>query len=141
MMILIMTTATCLSKNAIFLLNFFGKSFTEPIKKAGKNSFFSGFFILLFFLLSLPAMASQVLIPMDAETQRNHLKAYGITYWMLEKEVKVQWLLNYRGGSFLLPDSEELRRECQIRGVSFEVISDQKTEEILEEISSPAKNM
>ncbi len=136
-----MTTATCLSKNSIFLLNFFGKSFTEPIKKAGKNSFFSGFFMLLFFLLSLPAMASQVLIPMDAETQRNHLKAYGITYWMLEKEVKVQWLLNYRGGSFLLPDSEELRRECQIRGVSFEVISDQKTEEILEEISSPAKNM
>lgn len=136
-----MTTATCLSKNDIFLLNFFGKSFTEPIKKAGKNSFFSGFFMLLFFLVSLPAMASQVLIPMDAETQRNHLKAYGITYWMLEKEVKVQWLLNYRGGSFLLPDSEELRRECQIRGVSFEVISDQKTEEILEEISSPSKNM
>ena len=136
-----MTIATCLSKNDIFLLNFFGKYITEPIKKAGKNTFFSGFFMLLFFLISFPAIASQVLIPMDAETQRNHLKAYGITFWMLEKEVKVQWLLNYRGGSFLLPDSEELRRECQIRGVSFEVISDQKTEEILEEISSPSKNM
>ncbi|NJY63547.1 asparagine synthetase B [Salinimicrobium sp. CDJ15-81-2] len=97
--------------------------------------------LLFFLLISASANASQVLIPMDAETQRNHLKAYGITYWMLNKEVKVQWLLNYRGGSFLLPDSEELRRECQIRGVSFEVISDQKTEEILEEISSPSKNM
>ncbi|WP_324721395.1 asparagine synthetase B [Salinimicrobium sp. HB62] len=98
---------------------------------------------MLFFLLMLTtsAFASQILIPMDAETQRNHLKAYGITYWMLDKDVKVQWLLNYRGGSFLLPDSEELRRECKIRGVSFEVISDQKTESILEEISSPAKNM
>ncbi|MHA6279928.1 asparagine synthetase B [Salinimicrobium sp. CAU 1759] len=92
-------------------------------------------------MFSTSAFASQILIPMDAETQRNHLKAYGITYWMLDKNVKVQWLLNYRGGSFLLPDSEELRRECQIRGVSFEVISDQKTESILEEISSPSKNM
>ncbi|WP_317172309.1 asparagine synthetase B [Salinimicrobium oceani] len=100
--------------------------------------FFSGFLFLVF---SLPAMASQILIPMDAESQRNHLKAYGITYWVLEKDVKVQWLLNYRGGSFLLPDSEEIRRECQIRGVSFEVISDQKTDSLLEEISSPSKNM
>lgn len=129
------------SKNDIFYLNFFGRYLTKPFIKAGKNTLISSFLMLLIFLISLPAMASQVLIPMDAETQRNHLKAYGITYWMLNKEVKVQWLLNYRGGSFLLPDSEELRRECQIRGVSFEVISDQKTEEILEEISSPSKNM
>ncbi|WP_111660474.1 asparagine synthetase B [Olleya aquimaris] len=78
---------------------------------------------------------------MDADTQKNHLKAYGITYWTLEKDVKVKWLLNYRGGSFLLPDSEEIQRECQIRGVSFEVLSDAKTEQILEEISSPSKNM
>ena len=47
--------------------------------------------------------------------------------------MKVKWLLNYRGGSFLLPDSEEIQKECQIRGVSFEVISDAKTEEILDE--------
>jgi len=78
---------------------------------------------------------------MDAESQKNHLKAYGITYWTLEKEQKVKWLLNYRGGSFLLPDFEEIRRECQIRGVSFEVISDAKAEQILQEISSPSKNM
>ncbi|WP_339877000.1 asparagine synthetase B [Olleya marilimosa] len=78
---------------------------------------------------------------MDADTQKNHLKAYGITYWSLEKDVKVKWLLNYRGGSFLLPDSEAIQRECKIRGVSFEIISDTKTEQILKEIASPSKNM
>jgi len=95
-------------------------------------------FVLLF---SLQGFASYILIPMDAENQREHLKAYGITYWALEKQQKVQWLLNYRGGSFLLPDVEEIRRECQIRGVSFEVLSKAKTEQILEEIASPSKNM
>ena len=78
---------------------------------------------------------------MDAETQKEHLKAYGITYWVLEKQQKVKWLLNYRGGSFLMPDSPEIQKECQIRGVSFEVISDSKTEQILTDISSPSKNM
>ena len=78
---------------------------------------------------------------MDAESQKEHLKAYGITYWILEKQQKVKWLLNYRGGSFLVPDSPETQRECQIRGVSFEVISDSKTEQILTDISSPSKNM
>ncbi|AUS07087.1 asparagine synthetase B [Tamlana sp. UJ94] len=78
---------------------------------------------------------------MDAESQKNHLKAYGITYWTLNRDLKVKWLLNYRGGSFLLPDTEGVRRECQIRGVSFEVISNAKTESILEEISSPSQNM
>lgn len=78
---------------------------------------------------------------MDADGQKNHLKAYGITYWTLEKQLKVSWLLNYRGGSFLLPDTPEIQRECQIRGVSFEVISDSKTEEILSFISSPSQNM
>ncbi|WOD45289.1 asparagine synthetase B [Hwangdonia lutea] len=78
---------------------------------------------------------------MDAESQKNHLKAYGITYWTLNKQLKIKWLLNYRGGSFLLPNTEEIQRECQIRGVSFEVISNSKAETILEEISSPSKNM
>ena len=94
---------------------------------------------LLFF--SISTFASYVLIPMDAESQKNHLKAYGITYWVLNKQLKVKWLLNYRGGSFLLPATEEIQKECQIRGVSFELISDAKTESILEEISSPSQNM
>ena len=97
--------------------------------------------LVCFLFISVHAFASYILIPMDAETQKNHLKAYGITYWTLEKQLKVKWLLNYRGGSFLLPDTEEIQRECQIRGVSFEVISNSKTEEILEFISSPSQNM
>jgi hypothetical protein len=98
--------------------------------------------IILFLLIfSAKSYASYILIPMDAEGQRNHLKAYGITFWTLEKQQKVKWLLNYKGGSFLLPDFEEIRKECQIRGVSFEVISDAKAESILEEISSPSQNM
>ena len=87
------------------------------------------------------AKASYILIPMDVETQREHLKAYGITYWSLDKGQKVKWLLNYRGGSFLLPDTEEVRRECTIRGVSYEVLSDGQTESILTEIASPSQNM
>ena len=97
------------------------------------------FFII--FLITIQSYASYILIPMDAETQENHLKAYGITYWTLAKDIKVKWLLNYRGGSFLLPDNDEIQRECKIRGVSFEVLSDNKAESILQEISSPSKNM
>ena len=99
-------------------------------------------FILIGFLFfSVHTFASYILIPMDAEGQKNHLKAYGVTYWTLEKQLKVNWLLNYRGGSFLLPDSEAIQRECQIRGVSYEVLSDSKTEEILNLIASPSQNM
>ena len=97
--------------------------------------------ILFIFLATLPCSASYILIPMDAEGQKNHLKAYGITYWTLERQQKVKWLLNYRGGSFLLPDFDEIRKECQIRGVSFELISDSEGEQILQTISSPSKNM
>jgi len=97
--------------------------------------------LILVLLFSINSFASYILIPMDAESQKNHLKAYGITYWTLDKQLKVKWLLNYRGGSFLLPDSDEIQRECQIRGVSFEILSDSKTESILQEISSPSKNM
>ncbi|MDB9961573.1 asparagine synthetase B [Oceanihabitans sp.] len=96
---------------------------------------------LILIMFATQTFASYILIPMDAESQSNHLKAYGITYWTLEKQLKVKWLLNYRGGSFLLPDSEEIQRECQIRGVSFELLSNAKAESILEEISSPSKNM
>lgn len=78
---------------------------------------------------------------MDAETQGNHLKAYGIVYYALENQLKVNWLLNYRGGSFLISDSQNLRKECQIRGVDFEEISESMAESILTEISSPSKNM
>jgi len=95
---------------------------------------------LFFILCSFFSFASNILIPMDAEGQKNHLKAYGITYWVLTKQQKVQWLLNYRGGSFLLPDGENIRKECQIRGVSFEILSDNQAQSILDEIASPSQN-
>lgn len=78
---------------------------------------------------------------MDDSTQKNHLKAYGITYWAIDKQYKASWLLNYRGGSFLLPDVPEIRKECQIRGVSFEVLSDAEMQAVLNDISSPSQNM
>lgn len=85
--------------------------------------------------------ATFILIPMDEITQTNHLKAYGIAYWSLEKGNTAKWLLNYEGGSFLLEDNNATRNECKIRGVAFQVISDTQAAKILEEISSPSKNM
>jgi hypothetical protein len=78
---------------------------------------------------------------MDAVTQTNHLKAYGITFWSLQNGNTAKWLLNYEGGSFLLEDNEATRNECKIRGVTYQVISDTQAANILEEISSPSKNM
>lgn len=95
----------------------------------------------LFLLISIMAKASFILLPMDENTQKNHLKAYGITFWCLEKNYKASWLLNYRGGAFLLPDVLEIRKECQIRGVSFEILSDAEQTNILNEIASPSQNM
>ncbi len=99
------------------------------------------YLLLLLLIVTSSAKASFILLPMDHESQKNHLKAYGITFWCLEKQYKASWLLNYRGGSFLLPDSPEIRKECQIRGVSFEVLSDGQADAILAEISSPSQNM
>ncbi|MGV3697848.1 asparagine synthetase B [Flavobacterium sp.] len=96
---------------------------------------------IVLFLISFTAKANFLLLPMDDATQKNHLKAYGITYWALDKQYKASWLLNYRGGSFLLPDAPEIRKECQIRGVSFEPISDAEMQSILADISSPSQNM
>ena len=86
-------------------------------------------------------VASFILIPMDDISQQNHLKAYGITFYSLQKGNNVKWLLNYRGGSFLLEDVANFRDECKIRGVSYEVISDTEALRILEQIASPSQNM
>ena len=98
-------------------------------------------FFLFFIFISFSMKANFILLPMDEVSQKNHLKAYGITYWCLDKSYKASWLLNYRGGSFLLPDAPEIRKECQIRGVSFEVLSDGEANSILNEIASPSQNM
>lgn len=97
--------------------------------------------IFVFLMVGVSAKASFLLLPMDDTSQQNHLKAYGITYWAIDKQYKVSWLLNYRGGSFLISDASEIRRECQIRGVSFEILTDGQTQTILNEIASPSQNM
>ena len=97
-------------------------------------------FLILFFTLQ-QARADYVLLPMDAQGQTQHLKAYGVTYWVLDQQYKVQWLLNYRGGSFLLPDTEDIRRECKISGVTFELLNEAQASQILSYIESPSQNM
>ena len=99
------------------------------------------FFVIFLLLLGwLPATASYLLIPMD-ETQTNHLKAYGIAFWVLQNQTEVDWLLNYRGGSFAFKHQIKFENELIIRGVSYEVISDAAYNGILQEIASPASNM
>lgn len=98
-------------------------------------------FLGLFFMIVISAKANSILLPMDDTSQKNHLKAYGITFWALNKQYKGSWLLNYRGGSFLLPDAIEIRKECQIRGVSFEILNDIETQQLTAEIASPSQNM
>jgi hypothetical protein len=95
---------------------------------------------LLLFLAFVPAQASYLLIPMD-KTQKNHLKGYGIAYWVLSKEIPVDWLLNYRGGSFMFKYAQPLENELVIRGISYEVISDAQSNQILSQISAPDVNM
>ena len=99
------------------------------------------FILLLLLCACMKLHAGYLLIPMGPDDQAQHLKAYGITYWVLAQDVKTQWLLNYRGGAFLMPDFEALRKECRIRGVDFELISDQQANQILNAISSPSQNM
>lgn len=85
-------------------------------------------------------MATKLLIPMDG-SQRNHLKAYGIAYWTLQRDVPVEWLLNYRGGSFLIDHFQAIEQECLVRGVSHQVIADGQAAAILAEIADPEVNM
>ncbi|MDA3927979.1 MAG: hypothetical protein PF541_03415 [Prolixibacteraceae bacterium] len=96
--------------------------------------------VIAILLFGTSAFSSSILIQMD-KSQKNHLKSYGIAFWTLERGVEVKWLLNYRGGSFLIPYVKEIESECLIRGVSFDVIADGKVNLILNEISSPSQNM
>jgi len=99
-----------------------------------------GFFLLLFLLFTTGLKASSILINMD-EDQKNHLKAYGIAYWSIKQNAEVSWLLNYRGGSFMIKYQKLVEDECKTRGVSYQVIADGKVTIILNEISDPEANM
>jgi hypothetical protein len=82
-----------------------------------------------------PSLAlAKLLVPMD-DKQTDHLKAYGLTFWVLQQGQKGEWLLNYRGGSFLLADTPETEREANIRGVSFEQIGGAQESQIRAEIA------
>lgn len=94
---------------------------------------------LVLALAGLSASAAKILIPMD-KGQADHLKAYGIVYWVLESDVPVEWLLNYRGGSFMLDRIAAVERECTVRGVTFNVIADAQANGILAEIADPEVN-
>ena len=93
-------------------------------------------FIVLF---SVALKASYVIIPMD-EAQKNHLKAYGLAYWALKGELEIHWLLNYRGGSFMIPHVKAVSEECVVRGISYEVVSDAQRNAILADIANPEVN-
>ncbi|RLC52254.1 MAG: asparagine synthetase B [Candidatus Cloacimonadota bacterium] len=94
------------------------------------------YIIFILVLLICFSVSAEILIPMDATSQTNHLKAYGIAFEALKKQIVVKWLLNYRGGSWLLPESAEIVNLCNIRGVSFEIISPAEVVSIMAEIQN-----
>ena len=97
--------------------------------------------LLLICIISFNKLnATQILVPMD-ETQSNHLKAYGVAFWLLENEVVIDWLLNYRGGSFLIPHLKNAEEELILRGVKYEVLADGQVNSIKNQIGNPETNM
>ncbi|HNU47673.1 MAG TPA: asparagine synthetase B [Bacteroidia bacterium] len=95
--------------------------------------------ITLLAIANLRANAAQILIPMD-DTQANHLKAYGIAYWVLQSGVEINWMLNYRGGSFMFIQNPKFESELKLRGVSYNVISEGQANQIVSEILDPQVN-
>ena len=96
--------------------------------------------LILISCFAVHGFAARILIPMD-EVQKNHLKAYGVAYWVLQRDVEVTWLLNYRGGAFLFDYYDDIEKECRLRGVTSEVIADGQSTNILTYIADPAVNM
>jgi len=95
---------------------------------------------LMFLLATVYSYAAYLLIPMDLQ-QKNHLKAYGIAYFAIARDIDVSWLLNYRGGSFMMIYNSKIEDECVIRGVSYQVIADVQAAGILNEIAATESNM
>ncbi|WP_152439837.1 asparagine synthetase B [Arcticibacter svalbardensis] len=97
------------------------------------------FLISTLFILSVRSHAASLLIPMD-EDQKDHLKAYGLTYWTIKNGLEASWLLNYRGGSFLIPYSAPAEKECKVRGVTYQLITDAAVNAILNQITDNQSN-
>ena len=100
-----------------------------------------GLILMLLMWAMLPLRAAYMILPMDDESQKDHLKAYGITYWVLDNGAEAWWLLNYRGGSFAFRHNKIFEKECLTRGVSFEIIPDVQFNKILDDIAHPEVNM
>ncbi|MBK9097070.1 MAG: asparagine synthetase B [bacterium] len=96
--------------------------------------------LFFFLLVTIIFPQSKILINMDL-SQTDHLKAYGITYRALTKAYKADWLLNYKGGSFLIDFSEELAAECRVNNVAFETVSLSQATEIYSFVQSEENNM
>ncbi len=96
--------------------------------------------VAVFLLAGTHSRASYLLLPMDKD-QKNHLKAYGVAYWALQRQVEVDWLLNYRGGSFAFKHAQPLENELVVRGIGYQTISDAQYNQILQEIGAPESNM
>jgi len=95
--------------------------------------------LIIVLSISISVNAAYIFIPMD-ENQQNHLKAYGIAYYAIERNIKVDWLLNYQGGSFLIKQNQDIETECKLRNVSYNIIADIQSTIILQSISSPEVN-
>jgi hypothetical protein len=96
---------------------------------------------IIFLGVNLPVWANQLFVPMD-ENQKNHLKAYGLAFWVLKKyDTEIDWLLNYKGGSFMMPATQSFINECVIRGISYQIISDADAGSILATVKNPDSNM
>jgi hypothetical protein len=91
-------------------------------------------------LFCFRSIAAELFIPMD-EGQKNHLKAYGIAFWVLKNGGTVDWLLNYQGGSFACAYTTDIEKECNIRGVSYQILPDGQYANIKTEIADPSENM
>ncbi|MCC5945445.1 MAG: asparagine synthetase B [Bernardetiaceae bacterium] len=99
-----------------------------------------GILLFIYLLCATSVQASYILVSMDKE-QTNHLKAYGIAYMVLEQEVEVEWLLNYKGGSFLFQQARAFEEELIVRNVSYQVISDAQVVQIKRQIGAADANM
>ncbi len=95
---------------------------------------------LSFALLYINIQAAFVLVPMD-KSQSNHLKAYGIAYYVLTNDVEVSWLLNYKDGSFMFPFHNRFEEELIARNVSYQIIADVQASSIIQEVNDPDANM
>ncbi len=125
-------------------IDLFNINFTKfnPFMTDKKLYNISRIFILIIslFILINKADSASLLIPMD-NSQKNHIKAYGIAYWVLTFDEEVSWLLNYRGGSFMFRFDKTFEKECIIRGVSYEIVADAQAAGIISEIASNEVNM